>query len=232
MRTLLYVPMIHQEWECNTKYDPGHRALTEEQAVRKEELLLKYWKYVSKKLLDEVASRGLIHADITIDLDLFCEAWTSERTMKSILALMADRAEYGDPMSSLITSMQQFSVRMHATESRFAYDMEGVFSPIRYRFDSLRIFMQNLRDRGIAAKLNRSVKENGTAVLFIGAGHDVPAFLNSEWNVRVITTIEILYIVRAMDSDPKRWVEICLKDNNLTDDDIRIDASQYAAESG
>lgn len=220
MRTLYYVPMIHQEWETNSGADPEYSPPTDEQLELREKFQDKYWAYISWQLLENVGSKGLILSRTAIDLDLFREGWTSRRSIERSVESMVRGADIGDPMSSLLISMLTHKVRPNVTENYFAYALEGMLVWAKFRHENLAQYLLNTRDRGIAFNLNKSVKSGGTAVLFIGAAHDVPMYLDSDWEVKVVTTFEVVYILRSLDTKQKRWVNLYLKQSDLTEDDI------------
>jgi hypothetical protein len=66
------------------------------------------------------------------------------------------------------------------------------------------------RDREIVTNLEKYVKDGSTALLFMGCGHDVPAYLNESWRVIVITAVEIplLLLPTMPDLNQLRWMQI------------------------
>lgn len=223
MRTLLYVPMIHREDECA---DPVTGGLPAEQAALREAMLDNYWELVTELVMlraDELERNGGWPPAI----DVFCEGALSTRNFEILSNFEPSAADLVPRLSMVLATLCQDGARMHATESRLAYGIHALadISHLSHLPGVLNAMIY-LRDRCIARALGRGVPEGGTAVLFVGASHDVPAYLGASWEVVVITAAEIPVLLRQIDRRPLTWVELYRRQ----DDRHRISEDEMAEE--
>jgi|GEM_PF-3501044 len=212
MRTLLYVPMIHRMDETLLGAESYQ---DEEQAELGESLLDVYWNLILKVLTRRIQELGL-QSKGGLDLDVFCESWTYPEQIAFLTRHAMAMEEMVPSVHALSGMLAKVGARLRVTENMIVHWLEGVayklqFSRERPPFGKT---LMEWRDLSIVGNLNRQVKEGGTAVLFLGAGHDVPAFLDQDWRVEVLTAAEIAIFIRHIDATPKVWTDLYTKQSD------------------
>jgi hypothetical protein len=205
MKTLWYVPMIHRDEECS---GPNGQAHTEEQAELRETLQDNYWELVFNLVMTR-ARKLDVEGQWPLDLDVFCEAVLASRQFDSLNHVDTDIKSLSPDLTTLLALLYQMGARTHVTEGRWTYGIHRLADRLRLsRISFVQDTTIRWRDRHIAAALASNVADGGTALLFMGAGHDVPAYLDSSWEVVIITAAEIPVLTKDIMGRSYKWMRL------------------------
>lgn len=223
MRTLLYVPMMHRMVEIGLGQPMTPEAQKAQLAVDK--IVFGHWNWVNYRI------RRFLTAKSDRAFHFFCEGWIRMSEIDFY------RTNCQKLLSSAAPGVYDFSARMilrggtpHVTEHRWlhrlAYNvnvacgwLENLIAIVRPSWEGaicnsglVNFFMIDLRDRYIARRMSRIVKDGEVAVLPMGGYHDVPKYLDGSWRVIVLTTAEYAQYTDAPDRQ-RKWLEIYRSQN-------------------
>ena len=188
MRTLFYVPIIHEESDLGSlgpALDMASASLFgEKRWTRHKETVAAFWKAVAA-YLDSVDPRDFrIYQDgLAADGDLGRRivdeaAKRGSKNHRIVLDLMGRGAQIHrtEDLSLLLEERQQV-----ARGSQGESSGPGAENGAEYNRQVELLTRQ--RDSYIAKQINDTLKEGETGILFIGAYHDVPSYLNNDIQV-------------------------------------------------
>lgn len=208
-RTLIYVPMAHTSQELG---EIAKKILGSDVSKR-DSAAEEYWKFALRsvlQVLDPSRERPML---------LFCEDWSTQAQLKRSAENVEERVSNFYGVLTFIAAMIKIGCVPQLTEN--AHDLKLadlalqkqlrlIRKPNVTKVPSMRKEIIENRDKAIAARLDRTVPENGIAILTMGAAHDVPAHLDSSWEINVVTTPGLASEVQEMSSvtGPLQWLKI------------------------
>jgi hypothetical protein len=127
------------------------------------------------------------------NLFIFCESWTSlrpaqriERSMRTLLQEM-----YG--LHTLLAVLMAV-VKLEERRLRTPTSLEQIIV-VR-------------RDRCIAQNLQKTVQPGDCAVLLMGAAHDIPAYLDDSWDIKIFTIPLAHDFARSILGTSRVWMNL------------------------
>lgn len=200
MRKLVYIPIVHGAADMGSIKEQVRREsmvmLGEQKWLRKEKEIEKFWDEVET----EIDALDLDYSKVRVYQDgLPC---AGELGMKIVDAAAASGSRNYQIIKRLIdreaTLEATESVKLLLQEYAYVKTLMGAES-VRKREDARRQYgeirdeLMEKRDKFIAKRINESLKEDETGILFIGAIHKVESKLPTDIRVVHLESIERLF---------------------------------------
>jgi hypothetical protein len=150
------------------------------------------------------------------NLFIFCEGWTSlrpaqriERSMRTLLQEM-----YG--LHTLLAVLMAGGGKPCVTEDLLAYRFSGPAQKMLVKLEERRLrtptsleqIIVVRRDRCIAQNLQKTVQPGDCAVLLMGAAHDIPAYLDDSWDIKIFTIPLAHDFARSILGTSRVWMNL------------------------
>jgi hypothetical protein len=154
---------------------------------------------------------------------LFSEDWSTERQLKICRETVQERTSQFLGALSFNAFMVSMGAEPHITEDallirRAELAQQRVMriarrNPNRIPVADVAAMHEAVvvnRDRAIGTRLAKTVPDNGLAILAMGAGHDVPKYLDETWEIVVVTTPNVLAVAESGPDlgKPEVWPKI------------------------
>ena len=178
MRRLYVIPIIHMSADmgsvASTLNDMATAKLTKELWQRHKEVVSVFWDSISRFLASlnvngfKVYQDGLV-ADGVEGLRIVRESISQGSKNYEIIGMLLERGAILVKTEDLALVKQEYSYITKMTRSKSLKERE--VAALRYRLTRGKLLKQ--RDEFIAGRINETLAEDETGILFIGAYHDV-----------------------------------------------------------